>query len=131
MAIDGRDKEADVLREGVGIRVLGGPILGDKLMDLVVEKLRAELVISGGRNAGNSIVRCIDGWVFSFVLLEGEGGFFELDRKGLKEDVGDVWCVAEEGEGYIFKDGAGNFVRVKRDVRGVSESGCESALGLI
>jgi hypothetical protein len=27
MAIDGRDKEADVLREGVGICVLGGPIL--------------------------------------------------------------------------------------------------------
>jgi hypothetical protein len=131
MAIDGRDKEADVLREGVGICVLGGPVLGDKLMDLVVEKLRAELVISGGRNAGNSIVRCVDGWVLSFVLLEGEGGFFELDRKGLKEDVGGVWCVAEEGEGYIFKDDAGNFIRVERDVRGVSESGCESALGLI
>jgi hypothetical protein len=73
--------------------VLGGPVLGDKVMDLVVEKFRAELVISGCRNAGNSIVRCIDGWVFSLVLLEGEDGFFELNREGLKENVWDIYGV--------------------------------------
>jgi hypothetical protein len=77
VAIYGWDKEADVLRQGVGIGVLGGPVFSHKLMDLVVEKLRAELVFSGCRNAGNSIVRYIDGWVFSLVFLEGEGGFFE------------------------------------------------------
>jgi hypothetical protein len=111
--------------------VLGGPVFSNKLMDLVVEKLRAELVISGGRNAGNSIVRCIDGWVFSLVLLEGEGGFFELNRKGLKENMWDIWCVAEEGKGNVFKDDARSFIRVERDVGGMGEPGCESALGLV
>jgi hypothetical protein len=131
VAIDGWDKEADVLREWAGGGVLGGPVFSHKLMDLIVEKLRAKLVISGCRNAGNSIVRCIDGWVFSLVLLEGEGGFFELNRKGLKENVWNIWCVVEKGEGNVFKDDARDFIGVEREMGGMSEPGCESAFGLV
>jgi hypothetical protein len=111
--------------------VLGGPVFSYKLMDLVVEKLRAKLVVSGCRNAGNSIVRCIDRWVFSLVLLEGEGGFFELNQKGLKENVWNILCVVEEGKGNVFKDNGRDFIRVEREVGGMSEPGCESALGLV
>jgi hypothetical protein len=124
VAIDGRDEEADVLREGVGVGVVSWPIFSDKLMDLTVEKLRAELVLSGGRDAGNSIVRCIDGWVFSLGFLELEGGFLELDREGLEENVWDVWCVVEEGEGNVFKDDAGDVIGVERDMRGMGKPGC-------
>jgi hypothetical protein len=131
VAVDGWDEEVDVLREGVGIGVLGGPVLSDKLMDLVVEKLRAKLVVCRGRDAGDGIVRCIDGWVFSFVFLERESGFFELNRKGLEENVWDIGCVAEEGKGNILKDDAKNFIWVEGDVGGMSEPGGESALGLV
>jgi hypothetical protein len=131
VAVDGWDEEADVLREGVGVGVVGGPVLSDELMDLAVEKFRAELVISRGRNAGDSIVGCIDGWVFSLVFLEGEGGFFELNREGLKENMWDVWCVVEKGEGNVLKYDARNIIRVERDVRGMGEPGCKSAFGLI
>jgi hypothetical protein len=131
VAVNGWDEEANVLRKGVGIGVLGGPVVSNKLMDLVVEEFRAELVISGGRNAGDRIVRCIDGWVISFVFLEEEGGFLELDRKGLEENVRDIWSVAEEGEGNVFKDDARNCIRVERDVGRVSESGGQSALRLV
>jgi hypothetical protein len=71
VAINGWDEEADVLRERIGIGVLRGPVLSDKLMDLAVKKLRAKLVIGRGWNAGDSIVRGIDGWVLSFVFLGG------------------------------------------------------------
>jgi hypothetical protein len=131
VAIDGWDEEADVLREGVGVGVVRGPIFSDKLMDLTVEKFRAELVVSGGRDAGNSIVRCVDGWVFSLVFLEWEGGFLEFDREGLKENMWDVWCVVEESEGDVLKYDARNVIRVERDVGGMGESGCKSALGLV
>jgi hypothetical protein len=73
VAIDGWDEETDILGERVGVGVLGGPVLCDKLMDLTMEKLRAVLVLCRGRDTGDSIVRCIDGWVFSFVFLEEEG----------------------------------------------------------
>jgi hypothetical protein len=76
VAIDGWDEKADVLRERVGISsVLRGPVFSDKLVDLIVEKLRAELVIGRGWNAGDSIVRGIDRRIFSLGFLEGKGGF--------------------------------------------------------
>jgi hypothetical protein len=131
VAIDGWDEEADVLRERVGVSVLRGPVFSDKLVDLIVEKLRTELVIGRGWNAGDSIVRGIDGRVFSLGFLEGEGGFFKLNRKGLKEDMWDIWCVAEEGEGNVIKDDVWDVFWVERDVRGMSEPGGEPGFGLV
>jgi hypothetical protein len=55
VAVDGWDEETDILGERVGIGVLGGPVLGDKLMDLTMEKFRAILVLRRDRDAGDSI----------------------------------------------------------------------------
>jgi hypothetical protein len=131
VAVDGWDEEADVLGEGVGISVLGGPVFSDELVNLVVEKLRAELVFCGSRDAGDSIVRCIYRWVFSFVLLEGEGGFFELDWKGLEKNVWRIWCVAKESKGNILKNDARNLIRIEGNVGGMGESGGKPAFGLV
>jgi hypothetical protein len=45
--------------------------------------------------------------------------------------VWDIGCVAEEGEGDVFKDDVWNVIRVERDMGRMSEPGCESALGLV
>lgn len=65
VAVDAWNIKLDVVGDFVGIWVVARPVFLGELVDLCVEELRAKLVLSGGRNASDSVVRGID-WVLGF-----------------------------------------------------------------
>ena len=56
VAVDAWNIELDVVGDFIDIWVVARPVFLGELVDLCVEELRAELVLSGGGNAGDSIV---------------------------------------------------------------------------